>query len=841
MARVLFDIRLALRSWRKAPSLTVIVIASIALGIGANTAIFTLVDQVLLRRLPVKDPDALVQVTKTGISYGNNWGDGSELSYPMYERLRDGNEVFDGVFARFATALNIGYGGRTDFVLAEAVTGTYFPVLGVGAALGRTILPSDDGAPGASTVAVLSHGFWMSRFAGDPGIVGQAVIVNNRPYTVVGVAQPGFEGIELGRPAQVFVPIVMKAHLTPAWNGLDDPRFAWVRVFGRLKPRVSKEQAAAAVQTIYRAQIQEEVRLPGFANASTEVRKRYLENRISLLPGGQGRSAFRRAVTSSLWVLMAIAGGVLLIACANVANLLLARAAGRQREMAIRLALGATRLRLVQQLLIESLLLALVGGAIGIFISMAAAPMVLNFFVTPEVREPISTTPDARILAFTFAVSALTGILFGLAPAVQSTRPDVTPALKNNAGSVVGGSQARFRKVLVASQVAIALLLLVSAGLFLRTLNNLLSVDIGFSTESLISFSMDPSRNGYTPERTRQLASTLLERLRNTPGVVGAGFVSQRLLDGSQWSSSITVEGYLPQGDSTPGSQNNAVSPGYFKAMGIPLLRGREFTDRDVRTTPLERGASEYRVAVANETFARAYFKDREPLGHRIGFGDDPNTPTTIEIIGIVRDSKYRDVREEVRPQLFVPYLESSTPGVFTTYVRSAHPAEVMFGIIRTTVQSLDPNLPLNSTRTLQTQVRQSLRNERMIATMSVVFGSLATLLAIVGLYGVMSYTVSRRTREIGVRMALGAASGNIARMVIKEVLTISAIGVAAGLPMAWWLSRFVESQLFGVQARDAATLSGAVIILTVVSLVAGVVPSARAARVTPTTALRYE
>jgi predicted permease len=839
---MLADVRLAVRSWRKVPSLTAIIIGSIALGIGANTAIFTLVDQVLLRRLPVKDPDAVVQVTKTGVTYGNNWGDGSELSYPMYERFRDHNQVFDGVLGRFAATLNIGFGRRTERVLAEAVSGTYFPVLGIDAAIGRVLLPEDDRAPGAAPYVVLSHGFWTSRFGADRNVIGQPIVVNSFPYTIVGVARQGFEGLELGRPAQVFVPIVMKAQVTPSWNALDDPRYQWVRVFARLKPGMSVAQATASLQTVYQAQIEEEVKLPGFAAAAERVRQGYLQNKVVLQPGSQGRSSFRRSVTTPLWVLMAIAAGVLLIACANVASLLLTRATGRQREMAIRLALGATRLRLVQQLLVESLLLALVGGAVGVLLSLGGAQLVLNFFVSPEFREPVPTTPDGRILAFTLAVSMVTGILFGLAPAVQSTKPDVTPALKGTAGSVLGGGgQARFRKALVATQVAIALLLLVGAGLFLRTLNNLLAVDIGFATESVISFSVDPGLNGYAPDRARQLAGTLLERLRTTPGIASAGFVTQRLLDNSQWSGNLRVEGYTPQTDSSAYALNNAVSPGYFKAMGIPLLYGREFSERDTRTGTLPPGTPDFRVAIINETFAQRYFKDREAIGRRIGFGSDPNSPMPMEVVGIVRDAKYREVRAETPAQVFVPYLESARPGSFTAYVRTSQPPPQMFSTIRSLVQSLDPNLPVHTTRTLETQVRQSLRNERMIATMSTIFGSLATLLAVVGLYGVMSYTVSRRTREIGVRMALGAGGANIARMVIREVLVIAAIGIAVGLPLAWWLSRYVESQLYGVQSKDLPTLAASAGALVIVSLAAGLVPSTRAARVTPTTALRYE
>jgi predicted permease len=841
MTSSLSDVRLALRAWRRSPTFTLIVVASIALGIGANTAIFTLVDQVLLRTLPVREPEALVQVTKTGTTYGSNWGDGSEMSYPLYTDFRDNNQVFDGLFGRFGFAFHIGFSGRTERVLGELVTGTYFPVLGVGAAAGRTLTPDDDRLPGGHPVAVLSHGFWTSRFAADPSIVGRSMIINNHPYTVVGVARAGFEGIELGRPTQVFVPIMMKAQLTPGWNALDDRRWQWVRVFGRLKRGVSIDQAKAALQPFYRSRLELEVKEQAFSGASERVRQRFLENKIQLLPGAQGRSGFRRALTTPLWVLMGIAGGVLLIACANVANLLLARAAARQREMAIRLALGGTRRRLVQQLLVESILLALAGGLAGLAVAAIGAPLVLGFFANPDVPDPVSTVPDARILAFTFAVSALTGILFGLAPALQSTRPRLAPTLKDQAGSVLGGGHARFRKALVATQVAVSLLLLISAGLFIRTLNNLLAVDIGFTADSLISFTVDPSLNGYTPARNKQLARTLLERLNRTPRVISAGTVTQRLLDGSQWSSSMSVEGYQPAADESVIALNNAISPGYFRTMGIPILMGRDFTDRDERATPPEEGTPDFRVAIANETFVKRYVRGRLPVGAHVGFGGNPNSPTPIEIVGVARDAKYTDVRADTPPQLFFPYLESSNPRAFTVYLRSSRPPDTMFGLVRKTVQELDANLPVSGTRTLETQVRQSLRNERLIATMSAIFGTLATLLAIVGLYGVMSYTVARRTREIGIRMALGARALDIGRMVIREVITIAAIGVAIGLPAAWWLSRYVESVLYGVPPKDAMTLAGAVALLVLVSILAGLIPSTRAARVEPTTALRYE
>ncbi|MGH9329917.1 MAG: ABC transporter permease, partial [Vicinamibacterales bacterium] len=675
--RILADVRLALRSWRKTPGFTAIAIASIALGIGANAAIFTLVDQVLLRSLPVKDPAALVQVTYRGSSFGNNWGDGSELSFPMYADFRDNNPVFDGMFCRFGYALHTGYAGRTERVAGEIVSGTYFQVLGVGPAAGRVFTPDDDQAPGAHPVAVLSHGFWTTRFGADPSVVGTPMIVNSQPYTIVGVAQEGFEGVELGRQTQVFVPMMMKGQLTPGWNGLDDRRWAWVRAFGRLKPGVSAAQAQAALEPFYRGRLEMEVKEAAFANVPERGRKRFLENKLSIVSASQGRSGFRRSMTTPLWVLMGTAAGVLLIACANVANLLLARGAARQREMAVRLALGATRGQLVRQLLVESLLLAFAGGLGGVALSIVGAPVVLSFFVNPETPQPISTLPDVRILAFTFAVSTLTGLLFGLAPALQSTRPSLAPTLKDYAGSVLGG-HARLRKALVATQVGLSLLLILGAGLFLRTLDNLLAVDIGFQTRALVSFSVDPSLNGYTTARTKQFIRTLLERLNGAPGVASAGLATMRLLDGNQWSSTMSIAGYTPGPEDRTNTLNNAISPGYFKTMGIPVLFGRDFNERDERLEVPEE-VPPFRVAIANEQFAKKYFAGRNPVGGRIGFGGNPNTPTPIELVGVVRDSKYTDVRDDIRPGLFFPFLESDARSGFTVYLRTTQPPETVF------------------------------------------------------------------------------------------------------------------------------------------------------------------
>jgi predicted permease len=840
MTTLLGDLRLALRGWRTSPGFAAIAIISIGLGIGANAAIFTLVDQVLLRTLPVRDSHELVQVTFTGSRYGNNWGDGTELSYPMYAEIRDNNQVFSGVFARFVTAFHIGAGGRTERVNGELVSGTYFPTLGVGAAIGRTIGDEDDRAPRAHPVAVLSHGYWRSRFAADPNIIGTTVTVNGHPYSVVGVARPGFDGVEVGRQSQVFVPIMMKAQITPTWNALDERLWRWVRVFARLRPGVSSEQARASLEPFFKSLLERDLADNGFASAAEPTRKRYLDNRFALPDASRGRSNLRRVLTTPLWLLMATAGGVLLIACANIANLLLARGAARQREMAVRLALGATRLRIISQLLVESLLLAAAGGLLGLAIAAATAPVVLGFFVSPDVPQPISTAPDWRILAFTALVTMLTGVLFGIAPALQSTRPNVGPTLKDQATSVLGG-QARLRKALVASQIAVSLLLLIGAALFVRTLNNLLAVDIGFESTRLLSFSIDPSLNGYDAPRVRTFARTLIERLNASPGVEGAGLAAIRLLEGNQWNTSMTVESHQPKPDDSSSVWANSISPGYFKAMGIPVLAGRDFNERDEITAAPPPGAPDFRVVIVNERFARHYFGDSPAVGRRIGFGTDPNTPTPIEIVGVVRDSKYTDVRDETQRQAFFPYLESSRPNAFTVYIRTSRPAESMFGLVRQTVGQLDSAIPVHSTRTLERQVALSLSRERLVATMTLTFGTLATALAIVGLYGVMSFTVARRTREIGVRVALGATSSIISWLVIREVLVITIVGIALGLPAAWWLGRFVSAQLYEVRSTDPLTIAAAVTLLLAVALLAGLIPSRRAARLDPTTALRHE
>jgi predicted permease len=793
---------------------------------------------VLLRTLPVHDPGQLVQARLEGSLYGANWGDNSELSYPWYRELAADNTVFSGVFGRFGYDMSVGASGKTERVRGELVTGSYFPVLGVRPAIGRLLSPDDDRVRGGHPVAVLGHGYWTSRFGADPTILNTPIVVNGRQYTVIGVAQPGFVGDELGRQTDVFVPMMMKKEVTPGWDALDERLYRWVRVFARLKPGISQDEAQAALASWARGRLDADLATKDFANAAPDTRAEYSRNRVVLESASRGRSNFRRRLQTPLLVLMAISAGVLLIACANVANLLLARAAARQREMALRVALGAGRPRLVRQLLVESLLLACAGGVAGLALSLAAAPLILGYFVRADLPLPVSTLPDWRIFGFALAASTVTGVLFGLVPALRSTDLEVASALKAESGSVAGG-HGRLRKALVASQVALSLLLLVGAGLFIRTLQNLANVDVGIRPSKLFAFAVDPSRNGYTIDQTRQFARTLLERLATEPGMESTGLATQRILQSDQWSSVFTVEGRAPVANDSSSARCNSISPRYFSTLGVPIVAGRDFEPRDQRTGGDPDNG--FRVAIVNESFAKKHFPKGGAVGRHLGFGTDPGTKTDIEIVGVVRDFNYLDVRTEPGRQVFFAYFEAGQPSGFVAYARTRQDLPTAFAEARRVVAQIDGNVPTSEMRAIDQDMEQSLASERMMATMSTLFGVTATALALVGLYGVMAYTVTRRTREIGVRMALGARSADVGWMVIREALFVAATGVVVGLPLVWWLSRFVASQLYGVAPMDVATVSIAAFLLIGVAGLSALVPMRRATRVNPVTALRYE
>jgi predicted permease len=870
---MLRDVKYAWRGLARAPLFTLVAIASIALGIGANTAIFTLVDEVLIRLLPVKSPDELVLFSGARNHYGSNSG-GNMLSFPMYEDFRDNfvdralhadgaagsmprisppvpnpaptPKIFSGVFARRPIAMNVGIDGRTERVVGELVSGTYFPVLGVGAAAGRLISPDDDKERGGALVAVLSYDYWRNRYGSDQSIVGKTITINNNNVTVIGVSQAGFTGLDIGSASNVFVPVTLKAQMTPNWDDLDNRRSRWVNVFGRLKPGASRDQALAILQPFFHGLLEQEVKEAAFSQTTPYTREMFLKGTMSLLPAAQGRSPIRQQLTQPLWMLFAIVGGVLLIACANVASLLIARATARQKEIALRLALGASRRRIVGQLLTESLTLAIAGGAIGLVVAAWTTRFLLGFLPTSDFPHAISGAMDWRVLTFNFALSLATGLLFGLAPALRSTKPDVAPVLKDQAGSVVGGG-VRFRKALVVAQVTISILLLIGAGLFIRTLRNLRLVDLGLNPESVIAFNIQPALAGYSPERIPPFYKSLVERLRSQAAVQGVAFANVGLLEGNEWDSTMTVDGYQAQQGEQMNPYCNSISPGYFKTMGITVLRGREFDDRDAGAGPESpKGQNNgngngYRHAIVNESFADKYFAGREAVGRHIGFGGNPGTPTPIEIVGVVRDSKYTGVRDDIPRQVFFPLFEERTPSSIVVYVRTAGDPSAAFSAAQRTVRELDTNVPVYNLRTLERQIDRSLLVERFIATLSTAFGVLATLLAVIGLYGVMAYTVARRTREIGVRMALGAVQGDVVWLVMREVLMLVATGMALGLVAAWALNRVVGNQLYGISATDPATILLAIALLGVVAALAGYIPARRATRVNPVLALRYE
>ena len=832
MGNFLQDLRYAFRTLRKAPLFTSVAVLSLALGIGANTAIFTLVDQLLLQLLPVRDPQQLVLLTARGQHYGSNTGSNA-ISYPMYQDFRDKNEVFQGMFCRYGTSLSLTYEGRTELIQGELVSGNYFPVLGVGPALGRVFTARDDLIQGAHPIAVLSYGYWKTRFAADPSVIGRKIVLNGYPLTIVGVSRQGFDGVEPGYAPQLRVPMMMKHQLTDSFYSLNNRRGRFAQVFGRLKPGVTIVQAKAGLQPLFYQILSMEVREKDFARATEHTRQQFLKMWMDVLPAANGRSGLREQFSNPLLALMAIVALVLLIACSNVANLLIARATARQKEIAVRLALGASRRRLIVQLLEESLLLSGMGAILGIGLAIVIDQALIGFLPRGVTPLTLSATPDWRVLAFTLAISALTGLLFGLAPAVQSTRPQLSGTLKDQAGSVVGGASVGLRKALVVAQVSLSLLLLIAAGLFIRSLKNLQGIRPGFETRSLLSFAVNPTLNGYKRERVLQFYRQLTERLSRTPGVNAVTLAVMPLLDGNEWDSTVTVEGYTAKEGEWVDPHMQFISPGFFQTLAIPVLLGRDFSDRD------EKGAPQ--VAVVNERFAKRYFAGRSPVGLHLGMGGNPGTRTDIEIVGVVKDTRYESLRDEIPYELYLPYRQVDFVQGMTVYARALGDPTAIFAAMRRAVNELDSNVPIYRMRTLDQQLDKSLMSERLLASLSGVFGLLATLLAAIGLYGVMAYMVVRRTREIGIRMALGANRGSVVWLVMREVLLLSAIGVAIGGAGAYAATRLVQKQLFGILPTDALTMALSALGIATVALVAGYLPARRATAIDPMRALRWE
>lgn len=833
MTALFQDLRYALRTLRKAPLFTAIAVLSLALGIGANTAIFTLVNQLILQPLPVDHPEQLVLLSAVGRHYGSNNGPNA-LSYPMYQDFRDKNEVFSGMFCRYGDTLAVTFEGKTELVAGEEVSGNYFHVLGVGAALGRVFTASDDLYQGAHPLAVLSYGYWKTRFAGDRNVLGRKIVVNGYPLTVIGVSQAGFNGTEVGTAPQIRIPMTMHDDLPRTYyTELNRRRRRFAQVFGRLKPGESIEQAKAGLQPLFHQILEMEVRQKEFSKAPDFMKQAFLRMSMDVLPAAKGRSELRRQFSKPLWALTAIVGLVLLIACSNLANLLIARASARQKEVAVRLALGATRRRLIRQLVVESVALSLAGGAAGLGLAMLVDQALIAFLPARTFTLTLSGKPDYTVLGFTVLVSLATGLMFGLAPALQATRPQLASTLKDQAAAVVHGPSVALRKSLVVVQVGLSLLLLIGAGLFLQSLRNLHDLNPGFDTNNLMTFAVEPTLSGQSRPWTRDYYRRLKERLESLPGVSSVTLVVVPLLVDNEWDNWVTIEGYAPKLGETPDPHMQYCSADYFETMKIPILLGRSIRPKDDENAP--------KVVVVNQKFAKRYFGSGNPIGRHIGMGIDPGTKTDIEIVGVAGDTKYENLREPVPEELYIPFRQRDFVNSMYAYVRTRGEPVNLFGSIRQTVRDVDVNVPMYDLHTMDQQVEISLLTERLLATLSTAFGLLATLLAALGLYGVMAYMVARRTREIGIRMALGAGGGSVVWLVMREVMVLAGIGLTVGLPAAWLLTRLVETQLFGVRATDTLTMILAAVGIGAVAALAGYLPARRATGIDPMRALRWE
>jgi macrolide transport system ATP-binding/permease protein len=812
METLLQDLRYGMRMLLKKPGFTFIAIISLALGIGANTAIFSLVNTAALLKLPVAQPDQLVALNNTAENRMF-----PTFSYPNYKDFRDRNEVFSGLIAYRIAPLSVSYNGVNERLWGYEVTGNYFETLGVGAAVGRVITTDDDVTPGAHPVTVLSYKYWQSRFGGDPEILDKNIIVNGRSFTVIGVAPRGFYGTEIISAPEFWFPMAMQAQIEIGYEWLNERDTENISLQGRLKPGVSRAQAQAAINSIA---LQLEGEYPDINQGK----------RITIGTPGFVGGTMRGAVLGFAGLLMAVVGLVLLLACTNLANLLLARVTERRKEIAVRLALGASRFRLVRQLLTESLLLALAGGLLGLLLAFWLVDLAIAFKPPIDVPLTIQLHIDQRVLLFSIALSVMTGVLFGLLPALQATKTDLVSALKDEAATS-GYRRSYLKSGLIVFQVALSLVLLISGGLMLRGLQRAQTLDLGFNPQNAVELSFDLRLQGYDTARGKEFQKRLLERVRALPGVEAAGTAELVPVDLHFSRVPIYIEGQLPQRSAnTPRALTSRISPGYFGAMGTRLVEGRDFIEQDDQNA--------VRVAIINETFARRFWPGEDPIGKRFSIGE-PDAPK-LQVIGIVEDGKYAGLAEDPKPFVYRPVWQSYA-GATNLIVRSQTDQQKMIAALRSELQQMDSQLPISSAKTLVDHLSLPLFPARIAASVLGSFGVIALVLAAIGIYGVMSYGVSRRTREIGIRMALGAETRDVMNMILRQGMTLAGLGVVIGLLAAFALTRVMASLLYGVSATDPATFVLISLLLTGVALIACYIPARRATKVDPMVALRYE
>ncbi len=835
------DLRYGVRMLLSHKMFTTVAALSLALGIGANTAIFSLINALMLRALPVKDPQELALFSIISAAEASR---GYSFNYPLYETFRDRNQSFTGIASgsgvgRARLIVNEpGAGGSLESVEQQRVSGNFFSVLGGAPVLGRLLTEADDNLANAQPAAVISYEYWRRRFGLDPGVVGRQVTVNNKALTIVGVTPPGFFGFEVGAKPELWWPL----------KAIDDPNLKlntnwWLRVFGRLRPGVNRAQAQTELELMFRQFIEADAAARG-ASWTPRMRQQRLERHLGLEAGSAGYAELRREFRRPLLILMLTVALVLAVACVNIANLLLARAAARRKEIAVRLALGAGRFRLVRQLLTESILLSVTGGVAGLLFARVCLRALLTYLPQQE-QVALDVSLDARVLAFTLAVSVLTGALFGLAPAWQATRLNLTASLKDQTGGSASRSGLTLNKLLVVTQVALSLFLLIGAGLFVRSLRNLRSLDAGFNHENIVQFMID-SGSGYNAASRSNLYQRILARLEALPGARSATLSSFSLLSGNTNGNRISVPGYTPGPDEDLICRTLNVGPRFFETMQIPLLAGRDFGPQDERPAPAPASSPLPKPvpdappisAVINQAMARYFFGAENPLGKRFNLrGGGP----PMEIIGVVKDAKYETLREPTQRTYYLYYFQQPERFGMTFQLRTSGAVAEYGATIQRLARELDPQLQVIRLRTMTDVVNQSLVQERFTAQVASAFSLFALLLACVGLYGVMSYAVTRRTNEIGVRMALGARPVNVIRLVMWEVLLLVIAGAGLGLMAALATTRLVSTLLFGLTPTDPLTITLSTLLLIGVAALAGYLPARRASRVDPLVALRYE